>query len=423
MPETKTSPNYGVALLKLETQGDIKDCDPQATTIQPALLIWVSKTDLATFKDAYSAGFLSPDVSSSSTNPDLPLDHQDWLEGDTTINIDTDITINTDTTVRGFEFCELEGVIDDDTMVQDGPTVLSVRGDSLGPSMGGIRSTGSEGGNCDRPRTHHCTDLALLAGVLYSQAADDQSITSQSSTTTQSSYSTFPTTAGQDMTPDNIFQYHLDPFYAEFRAFGLLVEKRVDHKLAVRCHGYTFLPPKIEHKIQKDFGFNDWGRQPKNNEHQLRAIVKDYISSESYHGKIKLSAIESNLKELNSLGIFKTSVLTQKRNHQNSTSCPSIRLNSKKELRTTTTEIGFCTSLAPLAPANTVAALQQSSCRRPSYSGNDICLTGDVLLLVLMVGMTLKYGWVAGLDQQSDLGLETWVLRLEETGNQRSGLM
>ncbi|TRX99077.1 hypothetical protein FHL15_000419 [Xylaria flabelliformis] len=115
--------------------------------------------------------------------------------------------------------------------------------------------------------------------------------------------------SGGDMMPDKILQYSLDPFYAECRAFGLLVEKRVDHKLAVRCHGYTFLPENIEQKIEKKFGFNDWGRQPKNERRQLlRAIVKDYIGSKSFHGRIRLSAIKLKLEELNSLGIFNMNI-------------------------------------------------------------------------------------------------------------------
>ncbi|KAI0184758.1 hypothetical protein EV127DRAFT_224311 [Xylaria flabelliformis] len=103
-------------------------------------------------------------------------------------------------------------------------------------------------------------------------------------------------------------QYSLDPFYAECRAFGLLVETRVDDELAVQCHGYTFLSHNIEHQIQEKFGFNDCGRQPEDKGRQLlRAIVKDYIRSESFHERIGLSAMKSNLEELNSSGLFKTS--------------------------------------------------------------------------------------------------------------------
>lgn len=103
---------------------------------------------------------------------------------------------------------------------------------------------------------------------------------------------------------DDLVRYHLDPFYAECRAFGLLSEKKKDDALAVRCHGYTFLPQTVEHQIQKQFGLDNWNRQPEDEGHLLRAIVKDYIPFKSVCGRKTLSAMRSNLKQLNDMGIF-----------------------------------------------------------------------------------------------------------------------
>ncbi|KAI1364089.1 kinetochore Sim4 complex subunit FTA2-domain-containing protein [Xylaria arbuscula] len=107
---------------------------------------------------------------------------------------------------------------------------------------------------------------------------------------------------------DDLVRFHMDPFYAECRAFGLLVEKKKDDLLAVRCHGYTFLPLEIEQLIEKRFGdqfiIENWNRGPEDEGCGLRAIIKDYIPSKSTYGRRKLSVIKSKIKQLNKLGVF-----------------------------------------------------------------------------------------------------------------------
>ncbi|KAJ3572381.1 hypothetical protein NPX13_g5064 [Xylaria arbuscula] len=107
---------------------------------------------------------------------------------------------------------------------------------------------------------------------------------------------------------NNLVRFHLDPFYAECRAFGLLVEKKKDDLLAVRCHGYAFLPLEIEQLIEKRFGdqfiIENWNRGPEDKGCGLRAIIKDYIPSKSTYGRRKLSVIKSKIEQLNHLGIF-----------------------------------------------------------------------------------------------------------------------
>ncbi|KAI0204822.1 kinetochore Sim4 complex subunit FTA2-domain-containing protein [Astrocystis sublimbata] len=103
---------------------------------------------------------------------------------------------------------------------------------------------------------------------------------------------------------DDLVRYHLDPFYAECRVFGLLIQKKKDDALAVRCHGYAMLPQKIEKQIRDRFGIDGWNRQPDDAGTPLRAILKDYIRFKTACGRKKLPAMRSNLRKLNGMGIF-----------------------------------------------------------------------------------------------------------------------
>jgi len=113
---------------------------------------------------------------------------------------------------------------------------------------------------------------------------------------------------GEHLLTDNIVRRHLDPFYAECRAFGLLVREKKDHSLAVRCHGYSLLSEDMEERIHKQFGINDWHRQAEHGQDKLRAIVKDYIPYKSICGRKKLCAMRSNLNQLNELGVYNMDV-------------------------------------------------------------------------------------------------------------------
>lgn len=109
---------------------------------------------------------------------------------------------------------------------------------------------------------------------------------------------------GEGLLTDKIVRHHLDPFYAECRAFGLLVEKKKDDKLAVRCHGWAFLPETLERRIHDDFGINDWNRHEEHQGQPLRAILKDYIVYNSVCGRRRFSKMKENIIELNELGIY-----------------------------------------------------------------------------------------------------------------------
>ena len=77
---------------------------------------------------------------------------------------------------------------------------------------------------------------------------------------------------------------HADPFYNECRAYGKLREAGLDGKVAVRCHGYTTLPPAIELELEERFDVTDWDRddydKPVEARAAFRAIVKDLVGAD-----------------------------------------------------------------------------------------------------------------------------------------------
>ncbi|KAI0148813.1 kinetochore Sim4 complex subunit FTA2-domain-containing protein [Xylariaceae sp. FL1272] len=111
---------------------------------------------------------------------------------------------------------------------------------------------------------------------------------------------------------DEWIRYQLDPFYAECRAFGLLVEKGRDDELAVRCYGYVFLPPAVERQIEQQFGIDGWNRKPEDEGTPLRAIVKDFIRWKTVQHRRKLPAMRKILQVLNKeLGIYNMDIREQ----------------------------------------------------------------------------------------------------------------
>ncbi|KAI1752830.1 kinetochore Sim4 complex subunit FTA2-domain-containing protein [Xylaria castorea] len=107
---------------------------------------------------------------------------------------------------------------------------------------------------------------------------------------------------------DDVVRHHIDPFYAECRAFGLLVEKNKDDELAIRCHGYVFLSNALERQIEHQFGICRWNRKAEHDGSQLRAIVKDYFDWKSPRHTKTFETMRRNLEELNKLRIYNMDV-------------------------------------------------------------------------------------------------------------------
>ena len=110
----------------------------------------------------------------------------------------------------------------------------------------------------------------------------------------------------------NHVRHHYDPFFAECRAFGKLIEEGKDDLLAVRCHGYVYLSESLEKRIEEKFGIWNWNRQVGFEGCPLRGILKDVIRLKSLFGQVrspssrkkKIADMERRLKQLNELRIF-----------------------------------------------------------------------------------------------------------------------
>lgn len=80
--------------------------------------------------------------------------------------------------------------------------------------------------------------------------------------------------------------FHSDPFYSECRAYGKLIEKDLNGRVAVRCHGYTTIPFEKVCQLAERFDIQDWQsdegkHQPARSESQpYRAVVKDLIRND-----------------------------------------------------------------------------------------------------------------------------------------------
>lgn len=78
-----------------------------------------------------------------------------------------------------------------------------------------------------------------------------------------------------------MLQCHVDPFYRECRAYGRLIEKDLNGKVAVRCYGYMTFHAGMEAILEQEFQVRDWDRPDddyeKKQQQPLRAIVKELV--------------------------------------------------------------------------------------------------------------------------------------------------
>lgn len=83
--------------------------------------------------------------------------------------------------------------------------------------------------------------------------------------------------------PLDHLDYYFDSFYNECRAYGKLVEAKLNGEVAVRCHGYLMLSHEQEDELDRRFGITDWNRPIEQYDMSpskrplLRAIVKNLI--------------------------------------------------------------------------------------------------------------------------------------------------
>ncbi len=102
----------------------------------------------------------------------------------------------------------------------------------------------------------------------------------------------------------------MDPFYNECRAYGRIIDKNENGKVAVKCYGYMTIPPAIEDELEEKFHVATWDQpndkyeKPIAKRQPLRAIVKDLIKEDVEFIKKDIHKILRNLERLRSIGVY-----------------------------------------------------------------------------------------------------------------------
>lgn len=107
-----------------------------------------------------------------------------------------------------------------------------------------------------------------------------------------------------------VLRDHSDPFSCECRAYGRLIEKNVNGKVAVRCYGYLMLPADREDELRERFGVTSWDRpheeylEPVSKREPLRAIVKDLVTEDVPPTVKTAKKMLSDLRKVRKSGIY-----------------------------------------------------------------------------------------------------------------------
>ncbi|MCJ1395648.1 hypothetical protein MMC18_008853 [Xylographa bjoerkii] len=115
---------------------------------------------------------------------------------------------------------------------------------------------------------------------------------------------------GSDLVSLDTLHAHQDPFYNECRAYGRLMEKRVNGIIAVNCYGYTTIPAERETELRQRFNVSSWDRaeeeirKPVAKQRPLRAIVKDLISNDLPFTQKLVDKMLRDLRKMRRFGIY-----------------------------------------------------------------------------------------------------------------------
>lgn len=103
---------------------------------------------------------------------------------------------------------------------------------------------------------------------------------------------------------------YLDPFYNECRAYGRLVEKKLNGKVAVRCYGYLMLSAQYEEDLEQQFGIEDWNRTneekklPFSKRYPLKAIVKEFVPEDTVWKPRLVGKVLRDLKKIRKTDVY-----------------------------------------------------------------------------------------------------------------------
>lgn len=102
----------------------------------------------------------------------------------------------------------------------------------------------------------------------------------------------------------------MDPFYAECRAYGAIINKTQNGKIATCCHGHLSLSATLEAEIAHQFNIDDWQRPeaeynlPVAERKPFRAIVKELISDGVPFSAKMIPRMLMDLKDLRRIFVY-----------------------------------------------------------------------------------------------------------------------
>lgn len=110
--------------------------------------------------------------------------------------------------------------------------------------------------------------------------------------------------------PIDTIRFQTDPFYNECRAYGRLIERDVNGKIAVRCHGHMAIPAAREEELARRFEVHAWDRPADDSKlsvskrQPFRAIVKDLIEDDRPLDEKKMVRMRRDLLRMHKLGVY-----------------------------------------------------------------------------------------------------------------------
>ncbi|KAL0253222.1 hypothetical protein SLS55_010194 [Diplodia seriata] len=136
---------------------------------------------------------------------------------------------------------------------------------------------------------------------------------------------------------DTDFEGHIDPFYAECRAYGRINEfhdgavpkkyekiirdfsdrtpkRRKREIAAAQCYGYLHLSPEDEECLREKHGVVEWNRQENDEGKPIRALVKQLIESKEPISKKRrpnIRRMRDDLWTLHGIGVYPRDVCSR----------------------------------------------------------------------------------------------------------------
>ena len=110
--------------------------------------------------------------------------------------------------------------------------------------------------------------------------------------------------------PIETIRFQTDPFFNECRAYGRLIERDVNGKVAVRCHGHMDIPAAREEELARRFEVDAWDRPeddsqlPVAKRQPFRAIVKDLAEVDRPLTEENLIRMRRDLLKMHRLGVY-----------------------------------------------------------------------------------------------------------------------